>query len=98
VVAALGDPTRLRIVARLSVDGPASIARLTQEAEVTRQAVTKHLQALEDAGVVQSAREGRERIWELRPRRLAEIRRCLEQVSLQWDGTIERLRAFVEDK
>lgn len=97
VFAALGDATRLQIVVRLSREGPQSIVRLTREAEVSRQAITKHLRALEDAGLVRSDRDGRERIWQLQPRRLAETRRCLELISDQWDTAIGRLRALVED-
>lgn len=96
VFAALGDETRLRIVARLCRGGPASISRLTESAEVSRQAVTKHLRALEDAGLVRSDRAGRECIWELQTRRLEQVRRYLDQISQQWDGTLQRLRAFVE--
>jgi len=94
--AALGDPTRLRIVARLSEGGPASISSLTAVADVSRQAITKHLVALEQAGLVESTRAGRERIWELRTRRLGEIRRHLEEISGQWDAALGRLRALVE--
>ena len=97
VFAALGDPTRLRIVAALCTSGPQSIARITETGEVTRQAVTKHLDALEQAGLVKSTREGRERIWAIEPRRLADASRYLEQISSRWDEAIERLRAFVED-
>lgn len=96
VFAALGDETRLGIVVRLCREGPASIARLTESVPVSRQAVTKHLRALEEAGLVRSGRAGRECIWELQTRRLAQVRRYLDQISLQWDGTVERLRAFVE--
>lgn len=98
VFAALGDPTRLRIVARLCRSGPASISRLTETTEVSRQAVTKHLRALEDAGLVRSDRAGRERIWELETRRLTQVRRYLDQISKQWDDTLERLRVFVESE
>ena len=94
--AALGDATRLRIVAQLCRGGPASISRLTESAAVSRQAVTKHLRALEDAGLVCSDRTGRERIWELQTRRLAQVRRYLDQISGQWDNTLQRLAAFVE--
>ena len=97
VFAALGDPTRLRIVARLCTHGPQSIVQLTEGSQVTRQAVTKHLLALEHAGLVRGEREGRERIWELQGKRLAEARQWLDQISQQWDAAIERLRAFVED-
>jgi DNA-binding transcriptional ArsR family regulator len=96
VFAALGDATRLRIVARLCLAGPQSIVRLTDGAQVTRQAVTKHLHALAEAGLVRSTREGRERIWEIDPQRLTAAHRYLEQISKQWDETMERLRAFVE--
>lgn len=96
VFAALGDATRLRIVARLCHEGPASISRLSEEAAVTRQAITKHLRALEDAGLVRSGRAGRECIYELETRRLARVRKYLDEISAQWDGTLERLRAFVE--
>jgi DNA-binding transcriptional ArsR family regulator len=96
VFAALGDPTRLRIVMRLCTEGPQSIVQLTEGSQVTRQAVTKHLVALEEAGLVRGERDGRERIWELQGKRLAEARQWLDQISQQWDAAIERLRAFVE--
>jgi DNA-binding transcriptional ArsR family regulator len=95
VFAALGDETRLRLVARLCADGPLSIARLSDGAAVTRQAITKHLHALADAGVVRDTRQGRERIWELEPRRLEKARRCLDRIADQWDVALGRLKAFV---
>jgi DNA-binding transcriptional ArsR family regulator len=96
VFAALGDATRLRLVARLCAAGPLSIARLSDGAGVTRQAVTKHLHALGAAGLVRHARQGRERIWELEPRNLEAAQRCLSQIAHQWDAAISRLKAFVE--
>jgi DNA-binding transcriptional ArsR family regulator len=97
VFAALGDATRLALVGRLCVEGPLSIARLSEGAGVTRQAVTKHLHALGDAGLVRHTRHGRERIWELEPKRLEKARRCLGQIADDWDAAIGRLKAFVED-
>jgi DNA-binding transcriptional ArsR family regulator len=96
VFAALGDTTRLRVVARLCVHGPQSITHLSEGSRVTRQAITKHLHALADAGLVRGRRHGRERIWELEPEGLAMARRCLDQISEQWDAAIDRLKAFVE--
>ncbi len=96
VFAALGDGTRLRLVARLCDEGPLSISRLAEGAPVSRQAVTKHLLALERARLVRSARAGRERVWELAPARLAEARSWLEQASARWDAAMGRLRALVE--
>jgi DNA-binding transcriptional ArsR family regulator len=96
VFAALGDPTRLRLVARLCADGPLSIARLSDDMDVTRQAVTKHLATLAGAGLARPRREGREQIWELETRRLTRARQTLDQISGQWDSALARLRAFVE--
>jgi DNA-binding transcriptional ArsR family regulator len=96
IFAALGDRTRLQIVGRLCGEGPLSIARLTEGGKVSRQAVTKHLRALERAGLARSSRIGRERLWELKARRLAEARRYLDEISAGWDAAIDRLRAHVE--
>lgn len=97
VFAALGDATRLGLVARLCTDGPQSIVSLSEDAGVTRQAVTKHLEALGQAGLVRDAWRGRERIWKLEPRRLEMARRCLDQIADQWEGALKRLQSFVED-
>jgi DNA-binding transcriptional ArsR family regulator len=96
VFAALGDETRLAIVARLSSGGPMSIVRLTVGAGVTRQAVTKHLQVLMLAGLVRRHRLGRATRWELEPERLQAARRSLDAISAQWDEALGRLRSFVE--
>lgn len=96
VFAALGDGTRLRVVMLLSDGGPASIARLTSGTAVTRQAVTKHLQVLEAAGLVRSARVGRESVWALEPEQLVEARRSLDRISAQWDQALTSLQSFVE--
>jgi DNA-binding transcriptional ArsR family regulator len=97
IFAALGDETRLALVARLCDGGPWSIARLTAGSSVTRQAVTKHLQVLAGAGLVRDARRGRERLWELEPEKLAEARRTLDEISRRWDETLGRLKQFVEE-
>ena len=97
IFAALGDRTRLRLVAHLCRDGPTSIARLTAGSEVTRQAVTKHLHVLAGAGLVHSRRHGRESVWELEPRPLDAARRSLELISKRWDDALGRLKALVED-
>ena len=96
VFAALGDETRLRLVARLCEDGPQSITKLTLGQNLTRQAITKHLHVLADAGLVAGVRRGREEIWELQPQHLEVARRYLELVSTRWDEVLERLRFSVE--
>ena len=96
IFAALGDKTRLELVARLCSRGPLSIARLTAGADITRQAITKHLNILADAGLVRDIRVGRERLWEVETRQLEEARRCLERISSQWDDALARLKLAVE--
>jgi DNA-binding transcriptional ArsR family regulator len=95
--AALGDGTRLALVARLSSDGPLSITRLTAGSAVTRQAVTKHLNVLATAGLVSDVWRGRERIWELEPKQVDAARSYLEHVSRRWDDALGRLKKFVEE-
>jgi DNA-binding transcriptional ArsR family regulator len=94
--AALGDGTRLQLLARLGSGGPGSTTDLSRASAVSRQAITKHLGVLSGAGLVRSRRQGRERIWELEPGRLDDARRHLEGLSRQWDETLGRLKAFVE--
>lgn len=96
VFAALGDPTRLRLVATLCAGGALSITQLTAGTAVTRQAITKHLEVLAGAGLVQDIRQGRERLWELQPSRIDEARRALDAIAAQWDQALQRLKAFVE--
>jgi len=67
----------LRIVARLCEEGPLSITRLTAGAAVSRQAITKHLHALEEAGLARVSRAGRESVWELRTHDFASVQRYL---------------------
>jgi DNA-binding transcriptional ArsR family regulator len=95
--AALGDETRLALVARLSAEGPLSITRLTAGSPVTRQAITKHLTVLASAGLVSDLRRGRERIWELEPEQMEVARAYLEHVSQRWDESLGRLKKFIEE-
>jgi DNA-binding transcriptional ArsR family regulator len=96
VFAALGDETRLHLLSRLCQEGPLSIARLSEDASITRQAITKHLDTLADSGLLEAKRKGRERVYQFTPARLQAAKRYLEQVSAQWDDAIDRLRTFVE--
>jgi DNA-binding transcriptional ArsR family regulator len=90
VFAALGDETRLRLVARLCAGEPLSITQLASGAGVTRQAITKHLHVLAGVGLVRGSRQGRERHWQLQRRQLLEARRCLDLISRQWDDALGR--------
>ncbi len=97
VFAALGDETRLGLLRRLSEGGPASISVLSESFRVSRQAITKHLQFLGAAAVIDGKRAGREHVWALNPARLAEAQRCLEIIARTWDDALARLKAHVEE-
>lgn len=96
VFAALGDDTRLQLIARLSTAGPLSIAKLTAGFPMTRQAITKHLRVMRQAGLVRSTALGRESLWALEEARFIEVQRYLQQISSTWDDRLERLKRFVE--
>jgi len=95
--AALGDKTRLALVARLSAGQSSSIAQLTEGSRLTRQAVTKHLRVLERAGIVRSTRHGRENLFALDPEPMRKMGDYLSSVSRQWDEALARLKLFVEE-
>jgi len=96
VFAALGDETRLALVAKLSSGQRQSISELAEGSALTRQAITKHLRVLEGAGVVHSARVGRESLFEFRAEPLADLKAYLERVSDHWDHALARLKSLVE--
>jgi len=97
VFAALGDETRLSLIAKLCNRQPYSISQLTQDSKLTRQAITKHLRVLESVGIVHSVRTGRESRFEFDPEPITGIREYLDFVSEQWDRALFRLKSFVED-
>jgi DNA-binding transcriptional ArsR family regulator len=97
VFAALGDETRLSLVAKLCGGQPYSISQLTKGSRLTRQAITKHLRVLENAGFVHNVHAGRESRFKFDPKPVEEIREYLDLVSEQWDQALSRLKSFVED-
>jgi DNA-binding transcriptional ArsR family regulator len=97
VFAALGDATRLSLVAKLSAGQPHSISQLTQGSKLTRQAITKHLRVLENAGIVHCLRTGRESRFQFDLKPIVEMKKYLDSVSVQWDQALSRLKSLVED-
>ena len=93
---ALGDATRLRLLALLCAGSALSITQLTAQTEITRQAVTKHLQVLADAGLVKDLKIGRERLWQFEPMQMEAARQSLEVIGRQWDQALARLKAAAE--
>jgi DNA-binding transcriptional ArsR family regulator len=96
--AALGDPTRLSLLSRLSRGPARSISQLTHGSHLTRQAITKHLRVLERAKIVRCVRSGRHALFELDPHPVLELRDYLDRISAQWDEALSRLKSFVEDE
>lgn len=94
--AALGDGVRLQLVNRLLVAGALSATALAEGGTISRQAIVKHLQVLESAGLVRHGRQGREVLYALDARRLQEARAYLDAVSAHWDASRARLRTLVE--
>jgi DNA-binding transcriptional ArsR family regulator len=98
VFAALGEPTRLALLRRLSRDGPASITVLAGDFRATRQGVTKHLLVLAAAGIIEGERRGREHVWAINRARIDEAQRQLALIASGWDDALTRLKAHVEQR
>lgn len=96
IFAALGDETRLALLAQLGSGQQRSISQLAEGSPLTRQAITKHLRVLERARIVRCTRSGRERLYELDPLPVQSLKNYLDAISGQWDAALDRLRAFVE--
>jgi DNA-binding transcriptional ArsR family regulator len=95
--AALGDETRLSLVARLCQVSRQSISQLVEGTKISRQAVTKHLQVLERVGLVRSSRKGRETLYEFDARPIETMTQYLELVSGQWEKKLNDLQTFLDE-
>lgn len=95
--AALGDPTRLRIVIRLSRGETLSIKELAAGTKLTRQAVTKHLHVLSTARIATPSRKGREQRWTLDRELLVQAQQYLDRLTQQWESKLASLKNFVEE-
>jgi DNA-binding transcriptional ArsR family regulator len=94
--AALGDETRLSLVARLCQESWQSISQLAHGTNLTRQAVTKHLKVLEGVGLVRSVRKGRETLFEFDAAPIETMTQYLDAVSAQWDKKLMDLKNYLE--
>jgi DNA-binding transcriptional ArsR family regulator len=94
-LAALSDPTRRAILARLKA-GPASVTELSEPFGVSQQAISKHLAYLERAKLVRTRREGRQQIRELNPAPIREVAEWTEEYRRYWEGAFSRLRQLLD--
>jgi DNA-binding transcriptional ArsR family regulator len=98
VFSALSDPSRRQLLEALAGREEASLSELAAGLPVTRQAVSKHLAALSEAGLVTASRSGRETRYRLTPKPLAEALAWMERVGSQWDERLARLRGHLEQR
>jgi len=96
IFAALGDPTRIMLIQKLSDGSRESISALSEGSRITRQAITKHLNVLQKAGLVRAERDGREMLFQLSPGKIDDARKSLDGISRQWDVALAKLKRFVE--
>ena len=98
VFVALADPTRRQMLTRLSEQGPGTATQLAAGLPITRQAVTKHLLALSEAGLVTAQRQGREKRYVLAPEALDDAMAWMAEVGAAWDERLEALRHHLVTK
>jgi DNA-binding transcriptional ArsR family regulator len=96
--AAVGDPTRRRLLDTLLARGEASATSLATELPVTRQAVAKHLAVLDRAGLVEAEKVGREVIYAVRTTELDEVSRAMAKVAAGWDQRLARIKGLAESR
>ncbi len=93
---ALSDPTRREVIRHLSREGPVTVSDLARRLPVSRQAVAKHLAALDEAGLVGAEQEGRRRRYHLTPGPLADAMGWMAEVGAQWDERLGALRRHLQ--
>jgi DNA-binding transcriptional ArsR family regulator len=96
--AALADPMRRKLLVNLAENSPKTATQLAQEyATITRQGILKHLNILEDAGLVAVYQKGREKRYTLTPEPLTELDLWIKTLNDKWDARLNRLKAFIEN-
>jgi DNA-binding transcriptional ArsR family regulator len=95
VFAALGDPTRREVLRRVAV-GPTTATRLALEMPISRQAVSKHLSALDEAGLVERTVSGREVRYSLRAEPLSDVVGWVTEVGKAWDQRLANLKSRLD--
>lgn len=97
VFAALADPMRRKLLANLAENSPKTATQLAREYPITRQGILKHLDILEEAGLVAVTQQGREKRYSLTLEPLGEIEQWIQNISARWDERLLRLKTFLEN-
>src|SRR5260221_6092388 len=97
IFSALADPMRRSLLVNLAEHSPRTATQLAQEYPITRQGILKHLNILEDAGLVAVHQKGREKRYTLTPEPLGELDQWLKDIGIKWDERLLRLKTFVEN-
>jgi DNA-binding transcriptional ArsR family regulator len=98
VFAALADPMRRRLLSDLAEQSPRTATQLATAYPITRQGILKHLQILEQAGLVAVQQQGREKRYTLTPEPLGELEAWVQAIGATWDKRLQRLKALIEDE
>lgn len=98
IFAALADPTRQDLLANLAENSPKTATELAEEYPMTRQGILKHLQILEEVGLVVVSQRGREKRFSFTPEPLSDIDEWLKAISAKWDQRLFRLKTMIESE
>src|SRR5439155_22921068 len=98
IFAALADPMRRSLLVNLAENSPKTATQLAEDYPITRQAILKHLNILEDAGLVAVHQKGREKRYTLTPEPLDDLEKWLKDISAKWDERLLRLKTLLEDE
>jgi DNA-binding transcriptional ArsR family regulator len=98
IFAALADPMRRSLLVNLAENSPKTATQLAREYPITRQGILKHLNILEEAGLVAVQQKGREKRYFLTPEPLNELDHFLKEISAKWDERLLRLKTFLEEE
>jgi DNA-binding transcriptional ArsR family regulator len=96
IFAALADPTRRRLLVSLAEHSPKTATQMAEEYPITRQGILKHLNILEEAGLVMVTQKGREKRYTLTPEPLTELDQWIKALNAKWDERLLRLKNFIE--
>ncbi|MCI0712778.1 MAG: metalloregulator ArsR/SmtB family transcription factor [Chloroflexi bacterium] len=98
IFAAISDPSRRKLLLNLAEHSPRTATQLAEEFPITRQGILKHLNVLEEAGLVVVRQKGREKRYYLTPEPLSELKQWIVELNARWDQRLHNLKDFLENE